>query len=361
MKGELVVQQQAIIDLDSGSAQLFLNFSIVRNLNGIKNFAKNREVFMTEKNTKKNLNAFLDQIQRFEDANKRVYQNSTYRARYGAFITFLYPQNTDATTRKKILKNFIRLFVQKEKLPYVAFERHLGKGTYAHVYFYDREYVDEYLPKVYKRTLYVNPTTGKWCGEKCKGAKLVCAAGEYQRDGNGRIKYHAPTFSALKSRLFTYVSSFEKYIAQLKQLLLHAISEVNVTYKRGKYFKKVRSKPEYNYFTKRAIAETNRIKCLMEHQISDAMQEHFYYPDNFMINRGGYDPGELLLTKKGKKIEQLYYHYRARFKKMKFTFESRIYKIAYTKLDVIRSNLALMYSLFKRELQEIVQRKECEG
>lgn len=65
-----------------------------------------------------------------------------------------------------------------------------------HLIFSERERNLEAQPKIYKKDLWVDSTTGKTCKKDNPNAVLRCRKGDVQRDSEGNIKYDSATFTA---------------------------------------------------------------------------------------------------------------------------------------------------------------------
>lgn len=65
-----------------------------------------------------------------------------------------------------------------------------------HLIFSERERNLEAQPKIYKKDLWVDSTTGKTCKRDNPNAVLRCRKGDVQRDSEGNIKYDSATFTA---------------------------------------------------------------------------------------------------------------------------------------------------------------------
>lgn len=109
--------------------------------------------------------------------------------------------NELAKTSEENLHNFCnglskKLLGENRDYEYALHWNKSKTNFHMHLIFSERERNLEAQPKIYKKDLWVDSTTGKTCKKDNPNAVLRCRKGDVQRDSEGNIKYDSATFTA---------------------------------------------------------------------------------------------------------------------------------------------------------------------
>lgn len=344
------------IDPSGNSVKAYLRIEPIRHLIGEYNFLsqyKKHEYLCA--NVANAYQVFYDYVcyqKKYKQRNyKGVGRSRAYERVEGNRITIMVDSQAtrDKTKLTNLVKKFMSNVIGSENLVYCAWLCEFGYGSYLVILLLDREY-GAYYP-VYEQDIYRN-RKGQLCKKDAEGAVLVCKKGERKTDSHGN-HYPCESFNCIKSRLF----KDEKIEVIRARLLTQFVDQVRLVCERVKkefFIKREQIKQWYSQEYKRLARRRNQLKIYVENKINYLLSHHKKVADWHDIKDGA-APGEILKTRKGMQLENLFYKCKKRFEKGSFhDIDNVEKKILHDNVYVCYSNCDDFEKQFDLELSQLL-------
>lgn len=292
-------------------------------------------------NSPVSLDGIFLELRKIESQKERHYKpDSGRKTRYGSHIIGLLPHgNWSKSKKQKIIKTFAEAVISEEKLLYFAWEEVIGIARYLHVYFTDREWLP-YRAIHYKRDVWQD-ANGQLCTKHTPGARLTRRKGEVK-------DYVSAGFSITKSRIFSY-KDLEDFKKRFEDFWILALQKMK-TIAQGTFLM-ARKKLHFEMarYLKRVYIHQNHLMTYIEN-ILNLLYEPLY-PDDYEVHRHGGSPGESLKSKNHVALEEIYNHYRSRFKHNKFHYKGEVFYLN-GRADLADANIEYLKQIFDKEISD---------